>query len=56
MSGSGTTGIAAAELGRDFLLVDDNPDALATMARRFAGLPDVAFDGFDPAPYRPATS
>ena len=51
-AGSGTTGAAAAELGRRFLLVDDNPEALAVMARRFADLPDVAFDGFDPAPYR----
>jgi len=40
-AGSGTTGIAAAELGRDFLLVDDNLDALAVMERRFSGIPDV---------------
>jgi site-specific DNA-methyltransferase (adenine-specific) len=38
-AGSGTTGAAALELGRRFLLVDDNPQAIAVMRRRFA---DVA--------------
>lgn len=36
-AGSGTTGAVAYELGRRFLLVDDNPDAIAVMAERFAG-------------------
>ena len=53
-AGSGTTGAAAAELGRDFLLVDDNPAALATMAERFAGLPGVEFVGYDPTSGRVA--
>lgn len=35
-AGSGTTGEAAARAGRDFLLVDDNPEACAVMARRLA--------------------
>ena len=48
-AGSGTTGAAALALGRDFLLIDNNEAALATMARRFAALPDVEFVGFDPA-------
>jgi site-specific DNA-methyltransferase (adenine-specific) len=43
-AGSGTTGIAAAELGRDFLLVDSNPEALAVMAKRFAGVPGVEWN------------
>lgn len=47
-AGSGTTGVAAAELGRDFLLVDNNPAALTVMAARFAGLPEVKFVGYDP--------
>ena len=47
-AGSGTTGAAAAMLGRDFLLVDDNEAALTTMARRFATVPDVEFVNFDP--------
>lgn len=36
-AGSGTTGAVAASLGRDFVLVDQNPEALAVMRRRFAG-------------------
>jgi site-specific DNA-methyltransferase (adenine-specific) len=51
-AGSGTTGAAAATLGRDFLLVDNNEAALTTMARRFAATPEVEFVGFDPGPYR----
>ena len=35
-AGSGTTGEAAARLGRRFTLVDDNPEALAVMRRRLA--------------------
>ncbi len=33
-AGSGTTGAVARELGRRFVLVDDNPEALAVMRRR----------------------
>ena len=44
-AGSGTTGAAALELGRRFLLVDSNPDAVEVMCRRLgrAGvqLPEV---------------
>lgn len=47
-AGSGTTGVAARELGRRFLLVDNNPEALQVMARRFAGEAGVRFVGFDP--------
>jgi len=35
-AGSGTTGVAALELGRRFLLVDNNPDAIEVMRKRFA--------------------
>ena len=52
-AGSGTTGAAAAALGRDFLLVDNNEAALVAMARRFATLPDVEYVGFDPAAHLP---
>ncbi|MFF2050619.1 DNA-methyltransferase [Leifsonia sp. NPDC058194] len=34
-AGSGTTGAVAAALGRRFLLVDSNPDAVAVMRERF---------------------
>jgi site-specific DNA-methyltransferase (adenine-specific) len=42
-AGSGTTGAACVELGRRFLLVDDNPDAMRTMMRRFADTPNVDY-------------
>lgn len=35
-AGSGTTGEAAARLGREFLLIDDNPRAVRIMAERLA--------------------
>jgi site-specific DNA-methyltransferase (adenine-specific) len=35
-AGSGTTGEAAARLGRDYLLVDENPEAIRVMAERLA--------------------
>ena len=37
-AGSGTAGAAALELGRRFLLVDSNPEAVASMARRLGGV------------------
>jgi DNA modification methylase len=48
-AGSGTTGAACIELGRDFTLIDDNPAALEVMARRFRGVPDIEWIGFDAA-------
>lgn len=43
-AGSGTTGAAAAEAGRRFLLVDRNPEAIEVMRKRFADLEDVFFE------------
>jgi site-specific DNA-methyltransferase (adenine-specific) len=40
-AGSGTTGAAALELGRRFLLVDSNPQAVAVMRRRLGGVAGV---------------
>jgi site-specific DNA-methyltransferase (adenine-specific) len=40
-AGSGTTGVAAHELGRSFILVDSNPQALAVMRQRLAAVPDL---------------
>jgi DNA modification methylase len=51
-AGSGTTGVAALELGRRFMLVDNNPEALEVMARRFAGVDGIEWIGFDPAPHQ----
>jgi site-specific DNA-methyltransferase (adenine-specific) len=42
-AGSGTAGAAARELGRRFVMVDVEEEALAVMRRRFAGAPDVRF-------------
>lgn len=53
-AGSGTAGAAALELGRRFMLIDDNPHALEVMAHRFDGMPDIEWTGFDPAPYQSA--
>ena len=39
-AGSGTTGAAATELGRGYLLIDENPEAIAVMRER---LPDARF-------------
>jgi site-specific DNA-methyltransferase (adenine-specific) len=44
-AGSGTTGAAALELGRRFLLVDSNPEAVAVMTRRLGGLAGVEVVG-----------
>jgi DNA modification methylase len=43
-AGSGTTGLAAHESGRRFLLVDDNPEAVAVMRERFANVEGVAYE------------
>jgi len=40
-AGSGTTGAAALELGRRFLLVDSNPEAVAVMRSRLGGVVKV---------------
>jgi len=44
-AGSGTAGAAALALGRRFLLVDSNPDAVAVMRLRFVGAEDVEVVG-----------
>jgi site-specific DNA-methyltransferase (adenine-specific) len=43
-AGSGTTGVAAHESGRPFLLVDSSPEAIEVMRRRFAGNAGVNFE------------
>jgi len=51
-AGSGTTGVAAFALGRRFILVDNHPEALQVMARRFDGIEGIEWVGFDPTPYQ----
>ncbi len=43
-AGSGTTGAACTELGRDFILVDDNPEALGVMKDRFKSLKGLQWE------------
>ena len=40
-AGSGTTGVAAFELNRRFILVDNNPQAIQVMKKRLASIPAV---------------
>ncbi|MBA2595051.1 MAG: site-specific DNA-methyltransferase [Chloroflexia bacterium] len=54
-AGSGTTGEACRLLGRRFVLIDNNPEALQVMARRFDGVPDIEWIGFDPGPFQNAS-
>jgi site-specific DNA-methyltransferase (adenine-specific) len=51
-AGSGTVGASCIDLGRNFILVDKNPSSLEVMAKRFAGINDIEWIGFDPAPFR----
>jgi len=44
-AGSGTTGVAAHELGRRFILVDNNPEAIQVMTKRFKGVEGIEWIG-----------
>ncbi len=55
-AGSGTTGEACLALGRRFILIDNNPQAMEVMARRFAGVSDIEWVGFDPGPFQAGAS
>ena len=46
-AGSGTTGVACLELGRRFILIDDNPTALNVMAKRFKDIRNIEWVNFD---------
>jgi site-specific DNA-methyltransferase (adenine-specific) len=47
-AGSGTTGAACLELGRRFILVDNNEQALNTMSHRFKDAPCIEWHNYDP--------
>jgi site-specific DNA-methyltransferase (adenine-specific) len=47
-AGAGTTGAACLELGRQFILVDHNPQALQVMALRFINNPEIEWIGYTP--------
>jgi site-specific DNA-methyltransferase (adenine-specific) len=53
-AGSGTTGEACQQTGRRFVLIDENPEALQVMARRFDRSGEIEWVGFDPKPYQAA--
>lgn len=42
-AGSGTTGQAALDAGRGFILVDRNPEAIAVMKQRFSNTPHIEY-------------
>ncbi len=46
-AGSGTFGEAAAMLGRNFILIDSNSEAVGIMRRRFENYPDVVFEDYE---------
>jgi site-specific DNA-methyltransferase (adenine-specific) len=48
-AGSGTTGAACLELQRNFILVDNNPEAMQVLARRFFDSTEIDWVGVDPS-------
>jgi site-specific DNA-methyltransferase (adenine-specific) len=42
-AGSGTTGAVCLEMERRFILIDDNPEAIQVMRKRFAGVDGIAW-------------
>jgi site-specific DNA-methyltransferase (adenine-specific) len=46
-AGSGTTGASCLELGRRFILIDNNSQAMEVMAHRFEGEPSIEWVGYD---------
>jgi len=51
-AGSGTTGEACHLLGRRFILIDNNPESLKVMARRFDNMTDIEWIDFEPSPFQ----
>jgi site-specific DNA-methyltransferase (adenine-specific) len=47
-AGSGTTGAVCHKLRRNFILVDNNPEALKVMTKRFQGIENIEWMGYDP--------
>ncbi len=51
-AGSGSMGEACLKMKRYFILMDSNQEALEVMAKRFAGVKDIEWFNFDPAPFQ----
>ncbi len=47
-AGSGTVGESCLKLGRNFILIDNNPEAWEVMKKRFAAYPDIEWIDHDP--------
>jgi site-specific DNA-methyltransferase (adenine-specific) len=47
-AGSGTTGMSALRLGRKFILIDNNPQSMDVLARRFNHVPEIRWIGYQP--------
>lgn len=47
-AGSGTVGESCLKLGRRFLLVDNNPQAMEVMAKRFGGNAEIEWVNYEP--------
>ncbi len=51
-AGSGTVGESCLELGRNFILIDNNVASLEVMAQRFSGIKQIEWLGFNPLPFQ----
>jgi site-specific DNA-methyltransferase (adenine-specific) len=51
-AGSGTTGRSAFQLGREFILIDNNPTSMEIMATRFLETKNIEWVGFNPKPFQ----
>ena len=55
-AGSGTTGMGCLLTDRNFILIDQNEEAIKVMAKRFSNVEDVEWFNFDPRPYQNSES
>jgi site-specific DNA-methyltransferase (adenine-specific) len=51
-AGSGTTGASCLRFNRRFILVDNSLQAMQVIARRFSGIKNIEWVGFDPRPFQ----
>ena len=53
-AGSGSFGAAAAQLGREFILIDNNPEAIAVMKQRFRSTSTIRFENSKKIKFKPS--
>ncbi len=51
-AGSGTTGVSCLKLNRKFILIDNSKQAMQVMARRFSGVSNIEWIGFNPTSFQ----